>query len=153
MNWTLDDWKNIAWSDESRFQLLRADGRIQVWRRPLEAVDLSYQKGAVEACGGSIIEWAVFTWHGLGPVVKLKQSLTGNYYVELLGDHLQTFMDFMYPDNEGIFQDDNTPYHWAKIICNLFKEHSGQFQQMIWPPRSSGMNSIEHGIRASNLGT
>ncbi|GFX66689.1 HTH_Tnp_Tc3_2 domain-containing protein [Trichonephila clavipes] len=31
-HWTLDDWKHVAWSDESRFQLNRADGRVRVWR-------------------------------------------------------------------------------------------------------------------------
>ena len=28
--WTVDDWKHVAWSDESRFQLYRADGRVRV---------------------------------------------------------------------------------------------------------------------------
>ncbi|GBM24270.1 hypothetical protein AVEN_22596-1 [Araneus ventricosus] len=28
-HWTVDDWKNVAWSDESRFQLYRADARVR----------------------------------------------------------------------------------------------------------------------------
>ncbi|GFT99656.1 HTH_Tnp_Tc3_2 domain-containing protein [Trichonephila clavipes] len=29
-SWTVDDWKYVAWSDESRFQLNLADGRVRV---------------------------------------------------------------------------------------------------------------------------
>ncbi|GBL74377.1 hypothetical protein AVEN_235345-1 [Araneus ventricosus] len=32
-HWTVDDWKHVAWSDESRFQLYRTDARVRVWRR------------------------------------------------------------------------------------------------------------------------
>ncbi|GBM89479.1 hypothetical protein AVEN_187050-1 [Araneus ventricosus] len=29
-HWTVDDWKHVAWSDESRFQLYRTDARVRV---------------------------------------------------------------------------------------------------------------------------
>ncbi|GBO06275.1 hypothetical protein AVEN_180001-1 [Araneus ventricosus] len=32
-HWTVDDWKHVAWSDESRFQLYRTEARVRVWRR------------------------------------------------------------------------------------------------------------------------
>ncbi|GBM13869.1 hypothetical protein AVEN_156225-1 [Araneus ventricosus] len=32
-HWTVDDWKHVAWSDESRFQLYRTDARVRVWRQ------------------------------------------------------------------------------------------------------------------------
>ncbi|GBO38255.1 hypothetical protein AVEN_76960-1 [Araneus ventricosus] len=32
-HWTVDDWKHVAWSDESRFQLYQTDARVRVWRR------------------------------------------------------------------------------------------------------------------------
>ena len=144
IGWSLDEWKTVAWSDESRFQLVRADGRVRVWRIPHEAMDPNCQQGTVQAGGGSVMVWAVFSWHGLGPLVRLDRTLTGNAYVQLLGDHLQPFMDFMYPNNDGIFMDDNAPCHRATTVRDWFEEHSGQFQRMIWPPRSPDMNPIEH---------
>ncbi len=30
-NWTIEDWKNVAWSDESRFLLRHSDGRVRIW--------------------------------------------------------------------------------------------------------------------------
>ncbi len=32
-NWTIEDWKNVAWSDESQFLLRHSDGRIRIWRK------------------------------------------------------------------------------------------------------------------------
>nr|XP_061833220.1 uncharacterized protein LOC133617301 isoform X1 [Nerophis lumbriciformis] len=31
-HWTLEQWRRLLWSDESRFFLWRSDGRIRVWR-------------------------------------------------------------------------------------------------------------------------
>ncbi|GBM50916.1 hypothetical protein AVEN_64288-1 [Araneus ventricosus] len=73
---------------------------VRVWRRPHEAMDPSCQQGAAQVGGGSIIVWAVFTWHRLGPMAKLNQSWNGNCYVRLLGVYLQPFMD---PNSDGNF--------------------------------------------------
>ncbi|GBM27645.1 hypothetical protein AVEN_49951-1 [Araneus ventricosus] len=32
-HWTVDDWKHVTWSDESRFQLYRTDTRVRIWRQ------------------------------------------------------------------------------------------------------------------------
>ncbi|GBN06919.1 hypothetical protein AVEN_135392-1 [Araneus ventricosus] len=44
---TVDDWKQVAWSDESRFQLYRVDGHVLVWRQPHESMDPTCQQGTV----------------------------------------------------------------------------------------------------------
>ncbi|GFX40765.1 HTH_Tnp_Tc3_2 domain-containing protein [Trichonephila clavipes] len=33
--WTINDCKNVAWSNESRFQLYRVDGQVRVRRNPM----------------------------------------------------------------------------------------------------------------------
>lgn len=111
--------KKVAWSYESRFQLVTCDGRVGVSRRSHDAIDPSYwdtrhcdkTQDTVKAGGGSIKVWALFIWNGLGPLVKFNQSLAGNDYVKLLGDHLQPFVEFMYLNSDGIFQNDNEPCH------------------------------------------
>ncbi len=35
-NWTIEDWKNVAWSDESRFLLRHSDGRVRIWHKEHE---------------------------------------------------------------------------------------------------------------------
>ncbi len=40
-NWTIEDWKNVAWSDESRFLLQHSDGRVRICRKVHESMDPS----------------------------------------------------------------------------------------------------------------
>ncbi len=40
-NWTIEDWKNVAWSDESWFLLRHSDGRVRIWRKEHEGMDPS----------------------------------------------------------------------------------------------------------------
>ena len=35
-NWTVEDWKNVPWSDESRFLLRHSNGRVRIWRKQKE---------------------------------------------------------------------------------------------------------------------
>ncbi|GFV42546.1 HTH_Tnp_Tc3_2 domain-containing protein [Trichonephila clavipes] len=48
-HWTVDDWKHVAWSVESRFQLNGADECVRVWRQPHESMDPTCQQGTVQA--------------------------------------------------------------------------------------------------------
>ncbi len=57
-NWTIEDWKNVSWSDESWFLLRHSDGRVRIWRKEYE----SYS-----ATSSSIMHHAT----------KLKSSQTG----------------------------------------------------------------------------
>ncbi len=52
-NWTIEDWKNIAWSDESRFLLRLSDGRVKIWPKEHESMDPSCLVSVVQAAGGS----------------------------------------------------------------------------------------------------
>ncbi len=40
-NWIIEDWKNVAWSDESQFLLWHSDGRVRIWRKEHENMDPS----------------------------------------------------------------------------------------------------------------
>ncbi len=40
-NWTIEDWKNVAWSDESWFMLQHSDDGVRIWRKEHESMDPS----------------------------------------------------------------------------------------------------------------
>ncbi len=40
-NWTIKDWKNVTWSDESRFLLRHSDSRVRIWRKEHKSMDTS----------------------------------------------------------------------------------------------------------------
>ncbi len=51
-NWTIEDWKNVSWSDESRFLLQHSDFRVRIWRKEHENMDPSCLVSTVQAGGG-----------------------------------------------------------------------------------------------------
>ncbi len=59
-NWTIKDWKNIAWSDESRFLLRHSDGRDRIWRKEHESMDPSCLVSTVQAGGDGVMVWEIF---------------------------------------------------------------------------------------------
>ncbi len=48
-NWTIEDWKNVAWSDDSRFLLRHSDGRVRIWYKEHESMDPSCLVSTVQA--------------------------------------------------------------------------------------------------------
>ncbi len=51
-NWTIEDWKNVAGSNESRFLLRHSDGRVRIWRKEHESMDPSCFVSTVQAGDG-----------------------------------------------------------------------------------------------------
>lgn len=88
-------------------------------------------------CSGSIMVWDVFTWHGPGLLVYLNILLTSYCYVALLRNCWYTFMDSMYPNDDWLFQKENTMYNQAHHAHNLFEEYSDNFWWMVWTQLSS----------------
>ncbi len=54
-NWTIEDWKNVAWSNESRFLLRHSDGRVIIWLKEHQSMDPSCLASTVQAGGGGYI--------------------------------------------------------------------------------------------------
>ncbi len=90
-NWTIEDWKNVAWSDESRFLLRHSDGRVRIWCKEHESMDPSCLVSTVQAGGGGVMVWGIFSWHTLGPLVPIATA-----YLSIVADHVHPFMTTVY---------------------------------------------------------
>ncbi len=82
-NWTIEDWKNVPWSDESWF-LLHSDDRVRIWCKEHESMDPSCLVSMVQAGGGGVMVWGVFSWHTLGLLVPIEHCLNATAWVLLL---------------------------------------------------------------------
>ncbi len=142
-NWKIEDWKNVTWSDESRFLLQHSDGRVRIWRKEHESMDPSCLVSTVQA-SGDVMVWGIFSWHILGPLGPIEHCLNTTAYQSIVADHVHPFMTTMYASSDGYFQQDNAPCHKAQIISNWFLEHDNEFTLLKWPPQSPDLNPIEH---------
>uniref|UniRef100_A0A8C4Q1N8 Transposable element Tc1 transposase n=1 Tax=Eptatretus burgeri TaxID=7764 RepID=A0A8C4Q1N8_EPTBU len=137
-NWTLEQWKKVAWSDESRFLLDHVDGRVRVCRLPGEVM----ARGCTG--GGSVMLWAMFCWETLGPAIHVDVNLTRVTYLNIVADQVHPFMAKVFLEGSGLFQQDNVPCHTAHIVWECFEEHDEVFMVLPWPPNSPDLNPIEH---------
>ncbi len=98
-NWTIEDWKNVAWSDESRFLLRHSDGRVRICRKVHESMDPSCLVSKIQAAGDGVMVWGKFSWHTLGPLVPIEHRLNATTYLSIVADH--PFMTTVYPSSDG----------------------------------------------------
>ncbi len=63
-NWTIDNWKNVAWSDESQFNA----ATFRIWRKEHESMDPSCLVSTVQAGGGGVMLWGIFFLAYFGPL-------------------------------------------------------------------------------------
>ncbi len=77
-------WKNVSWSDESRFLLRHSDGRVRIWRKEHESMDPSCLVSKVQAGGGGVMVRGIFYWHTLGPLVPIEHRLNATAYLSIV---------------------------------------------------------------------
>ncbi|GBM65331.1 hypothetical protein AVEN_12097-1 [Araneus ventricosus] len=66
-DWTMDEWKRVAWLDESRFLIHHVDGRVRVRHLSGEQLLPSCTAGHTQAGGGGIMLWGTFSWADRDP--------------------------------------------------------------------------------------
>ena len=54
-HWTVDDWKKVVWSDETKVNRLGSDGRKWAWKRPGEKLRDRLVKETLKFGRGSVM--------------------------------------------------------------------------------------------------
>jgi hypothetical protein len=63
----------MTWSNESRFLVRHADGRVRIWSKQHESMAPSCLVSTVPAGGGDVIVLGMFSWHTLGPLIPIEK--------------------------------------------------------------------------------
>ena len=58
--WTVEDWKRVWWSDETKINFLGSDGRKYVWKREGEALSDRLVEGTVKFGGGKSYDMGLY---------------------------------------------------------------------------------------------
>src|SRR5687767_2377637 len=86
--------------------------------------------------------WGCFSYHGLGSLVALEGSVNGAVHAKTLRKHAFPTLRKVFPQGDGIFQEDNAPPHRSKVAAAA-REDSGA-QILTWPAQSPDLNPIEN---------
>src|SRR6266481_926630 len=142
-DWTLEDWKSLVWSYETKINCLGSDGRKWAWKRAGEGLSDRLVEGTVKFGGGSVMVWGCMLWDGPGYACKIEGRMDGDLFIQIMDDELQeSLAHYSKSPQDIIFQQDNGPKHTCKKAQEWFKNHG--FTLLQWPVQSPDLNPIEH---------
>ena len=141
-HWTLEQWKVLLFSDECRVSLNGPDGRVKIWRKKGEEFHPDCMDQRANYTPGLMV-WGCFSWVGLGPLIILNTSITGQTYSELIETHVYPTLLAMFEDTENcIFQHDNAAPHRSRLATDMLDTLG--INTLEWPPHSPDLNPIEN---------
>ena len=87
-NWTLEDWKKVIWSDETKINRLNSDGIKYAWSKspsdyPAEVVEETLKFG-----GGSGMIWGCMSWLGAGGMSHVVGRMNSEQLIGILSTSL-----------------------------------------------------------------
>lgn len=142
-DWTMDDWKRVIFSDETKINRFGSDGRQWVWKTPGEPIKPHHVTPTVKFGGGSVMVWGCMCYDGVGYACKINGTMDAELYKTILDDELQESIDFFDMDRDQlIFQQDNDPKHTSRIAKKWFADNN--IRVLEWPAQSPDLNPIEH---------
>lgn len=141
-HWTVNDWKKVLFSDETRVSLKGPDGRERVWRRTGERFASCNISTKVAFGGGSVMFCGGICFNGRTELVPVRvRSMNADYYLEnIVVEHVMPFMSFVGPN--FLFMQDNARPHIARQVIDYI--NAVDIPLMEWPPYSPDLNPIEH---------
>ena len=113
----------MLFSDESRFCISNADGRIRVWRRQNERLAACCINEVDRWGGANVMIWAAVSFRYKSPLHFCDRSLTGQRYRdEILAPYVVPM--FQAHQDLRIFQQDNARPHTARVSMNVLQAHN-----------------------------
>lgn len=115
INRSINDWKKVLWSDETKVNRVGSNGRVYVRRLKCKENDPKYTMSSLKHGEENIKLWGCFSWYRVAPIVKIDGILDQEKYKDILQNHMVLFADENLPVT-WVFQQDNDPNHTAKSV-------------------------------------
>jgi transposase len=142
-NDTVEDWKRILYSDETKINRMGSDGRKWVWKEVGEELNDRLVEGTFKFGGGSLMIWGCMCWEGVGYATRIEGRMDAELYCSILEDELQESLAYYgRSPSDTVFQQDNDPKHKSKKAKKWFEDNG--VEVLKWPAQSPDLNPIEH---------
>ena len=147
INWTVEDWKSIIWSDEYKINRVWADGCKYCWKignyKHQTELLSQHAQPTVKFWGGSLMIWGCMSMHRVVNLVRIDISLDAELYCKILEEVLPFIVGFYGDEFKNfIFQHHNDPKHTSKKVTKWLADN--EIEDLEWPEQSTDLNPIEH---------
>nr|CAH7721354.1 unnamed protein product [Callosobruchus chinensis] len=123
-DWLLPQWRNVLFSDESRFELGSDDYRERVWRERGGQNRLATAIGFAPYRGGTQIFWGGIRFNGRTQLIHIPGTMTGAYYLQNIINAIVQPLRNQIGDH-FIFMDDNAIEHvWDYVSRAIFNRNN-----------------------------
>lgn len=144
LNWARNNrgrnWRNIVFSDESRFNLSTADGRIRIYRRRYERYADNCVFEHNRFGGGGVMVWAAINHNFKSDLIIRNGNLNARQYVDRM---LRPVIRPLFRQRQGLtFQHDNARPRVARVTRDFLVTNN--INVLPWPAYSPDCNPIEH---------
>lgn len=143
-NWTIEQWENVLWSDESKFQIFGSNRRVFVRRSKEERASEACTVPTIKHGGGNVMVWGCFGNSKPGNLVRITGKLNKEGYLKILQDSaIPSGLSLI--GSGFIFQQDNDPKHSSKLCQNFLNKKKAEniLNIMQWPSQSPDLSPIE----------
>lgn len=147
VKWTINDWKTVVFSDETKINRCGSDGRIWGYKKAKsksKVLDPRLLKPTIQGHGGHMMIWGCMSWAGVGDACHVEGRMNSNFYInDILDKYVVPSRDWLGIDPQDFeFQQDNASIHNAQKVDKWFKDNN--IKKMEWPPQSPDLNPMEH---------
>src|SRR5277367_710223 len=143
-NWTVEDFKRVLWSDETKINRIGSDGRVYTWKKTGESLSDRTTNHTIKHGGGNnLMVWGCMGWNGVGVLTEVQGIMDAQQYCEILNEGVvESFEKLEMAKGKRIFQQDNDPKHISNKATKWFEDNN--IDVMVWPAQSPDINPIEH---------
>ncbi|CAK9833803.1 Transposable element Tc1 transposase [Anthophora retusa] len=110
----LNFWDHVLWSDESKFNLFKCDGRVRVWRKSNTEFDVKNVQSTIKHEGGGVPVWECMASSEVGELVFIIMDKT--VYLNILKNNLKKSDEKLGRGRDFYFQNENDPKHTVYIF-------------------------------------
>lgn len=135
-------WDTVLFTDESKYNIFGSDGRVNVWRKPNEELNIKNLRSTVKHGGGSVMVWGCMSAAGVGNLVFIDGIMDKNVYLDILKKNLKQSAEKLGILNNFKFYQDNDPKHKAHIVREYLLYNCPKVLET--PPQSPDINVIEN---------
>ena len=79
--WTVEDWKQVIWSDETKINCIGSDGMRWAWKKAGEGLSDRLVRATVKFGGGSLMMWGCMAWQGVEMACKIDGKMDTDLYI------------------------------------------------------------------------
>ena len=141
-DWTVDDWKRVTLSDETKVNRLGSDGRKCAHKLPGEGLTDRLVQGTLKFGGGSVMVRGCMSQARVRNCCRMDGRMDGDLCTAILDEDMMEGISYFGKTPSDItFQQDSDTKHTCKKAKEWSKNH--QIKLMPWPAQSPDLNPTE----------